>query len=261
MTSPIPASPSRRRAIGAMCACSGAAAAAPLLGANALRTLTLGALGVSGVAVSSSASAAPAAARTTLTADQALQRLMEANKAFVADKTPTPQLDRKRRLEIAQNQTPFAVLLSCSDSRVPPEVLFGQGLGDLFTVRVAGNTVSPEGLGSIEYAVAELGVPLIVVLGHERCGAVGAAVSIVRDGVSFPGAIGEMVGPILPAAIRARDEDGDWLDNAVRRNVVDVVERLKVSGKLLEDPLAAGKLKIVGGRYDLDDGHVDFFHR
>lgn len=260
MTNPTPASPSRRRALGAVCACTGAAVAAPLMGANALRTVALGALGVSGVAVSSAASAAPAAARTALTPDQALQRLMDANEAFVSDKPQAPQINRKRRLEIAQGQTPFAVLLSCSDSRVPPEVLFGQGLGDLFTVRVAGNTVSPEGLGSIEYAVAELGVPLIVVLGHERCGAVGAAVSIVRDGTSFPGAIGEMVSPIVPSAIRARDEKGDWLDNAVRRNVVDVVERLKVSGNLLEEPIAAGKLKIVGARYDLDDGKVDFFH-
>lgn len=261
MTTNTPASPGRRRAIGALCACGGAAAAAPWVGANAMRSLAIGSLGASGVAVSSAAGAAPAAARTTLTPDEALARLVEGNKAFLADKGASPQLDRKRRLEIARNQTPFAVLLSCSDSRVPPEALFGEGLGDLFVVRVAGNTVSPEGLGSIEYAVAELGVPLIVVLGHERCGAVAAAVSIVRDGASFPGAIGDMVAPILPAAIHARDEKGDWVDNAVRRNVVNVVERLKVSGKLLEDPIAAGKLKIVGARYDLDDGKVDFFHR
>jgi carbonic anhydrase len=261
MTRHTPASPARRRALGAMCACTGAAAAAPLLGANALRTLAAGALGTAGIAASAGAGAAPTSARTTLTADQALARLTEGNEAFLADETPPPPLNRQRRLEIARNQTPFAVLLSCSDSRVPPEALFGQGLGDLFIVRVAGNTVSQEGLGSIEYAVAELGVPLIVVMGHERCGAVGAAVSIVRDGASFPGAIGEMVGPILPAAIHARSEKGDWLDNAVRRNVVDVVERLKVSGKLIEEPLAAGKLKIVGARYDLDDGGVDFFHR
>lgn len=262
MSNPSPASPSRRRALGAVCACTSAAAAAPLLGANALRTLALGAAGAAGVAASASAVAAPAGTKTTttLTADEALQRLKDANAAFVSDQAPSPQLGRKRRLEIAKNQTPFAVLVSCSDSRVPPEALFGQGLGDLFIVRVAGNTVSAEGLGSIEYAVAELGVPLIVVMGHERCGAVAAAVSIVRDGTSFPGAIGEMVGPILPAAIRARSEEGDWLDNAVRRNVVDVVERLKISGKLLEDPIAAGKLKIVGARYDLDDGKVDFFH-
>lgn len=258
---PAPASRARRRALGAMCACGSAAVAAPLLGAQAMRTVALGA---SGLAVSSGAQAAPAspsAPRTTLSADEALDRLMKGNEAFLADNQPPAALSRKRRLEIAQNQAPFAVLVSCSDSRVPPEALFGQGLGDLFIVRVAGNTVSAEGLGSIEYAVAELGVPLIVVMGHERCGAVAAAVTIVRDGTSFPGAIGEMVGPILPAAIRARSEQGDWVDNAVRRNVVDVVERLKISGKLIEDPLATGKLRIVGARYDLDDGRVDFFHR
>lgn len=267
MLNQTPASPGRRQALGAMCACSGAAFAAPLLGANAVRSLALGAVGASGVIASARADAAPpataakAAPRTSLSADQALERLIKGNDAFLADRESPAPLGRKRRLEIAQTQTPFAVLVSCSDSRVPPEALFGQGLGDLFIVRVAGNTVSAEGLGSIEYAVAELGVPLIVVMGHERCGAVAAAVSIVRDGASFPGAIGEMVGPILPAAIRARDEEGDWVDNAVRRNVVDVVERLKISGKLLEDPIAAGRLKIVGARYDLDDGKVDFFHR
>ncbi|MDQ3205857.1 MAG: carbonic anhydrase [Pseudomonadota bacterium] len=196
-----------------------------------------------------------------MTADEALARLQEGNRKFLADEAEPPPQDHTRRLEIARNQTPFAVLVSCSDSRVPPEALFGQGLGDLFIVRVAGNTVSPEGLGSIEYAVAELGVPLVVVMGHERCGAVAAAVSVVKDGASFPGAIGSMVQPILPAAIHTRDEEGDWLDNAVRRNVVNVVERLKVSGKLIEDPIEQGKLRIVGARYDLDDGKVDFFHQ
>lgn len=108
--------------------------------------------------------------------------------------------------------------------------------------------------------MAELGVPLVVVMGHERCGAVAAALSVVKEGTNFPGAIGDMVEPILSAAINTRDQPGDWLDNAVRRNVVNVVEKLKISGKLIEDPLESGKLRIVGARYDLDDGKVDFFH-
>ncbi len=252
----------RRRALRAMCACTSAAAAAPWLGSAAVRGAAVGALGASGLALSSQAHAARAAgASPSLTPQQALAKLVEGNDLFLADKLPPLPRNRKRRLEIAKTQTPFAVLVSCSDSRVPPEALFGQGLGDLFIVRVAGNTVSQEGLGSIEYAIAELGVPLVVVMGHERCGAVAAAVSVVKDGTGFPGAIGNMVQPILPAAISARSDKGDWLDNAVRRNVVNVVEKLKISGKLIEDPIAAGKLMIVGARYDLDDGKVDFFHR
>lgn len=254
-----PESPHRRNALRAMCACTGAAAAAPLLGSTALRSLVLGATGTAGLAFAGVSSADTVT--QTITPDAALAMLVKGNDDFLADRLPPLPRNRARRLAIAKTQTPFAVLVSCSDSRVPPEVLFGQGLGDMFIVRVAGNTVSQEGLGSIEYAIAELGVPLVVVMGHERCGAVAAAVSVVRDGKYFPGAIGNMVQPILPAAISARSESGDWVDNAVRRNVVNVVEKLKISGKLIEDPIAAGKLKIVGARYDLDDGKVDFFHR
>lgn len=255
-------SPSRRGALRAMCACTGAAAAAPLFGGvTALRGLAAGVIGMGGLAAASNAQAAVDTKRTNLTPEQALARLVKGNDDFLADRSPPPPTNRKRRLAIAKTQTPFAVLVSCSDSRVPPEALFGQGLGDMFIVRVAGNSVSQEGLGSIEYAIAELGVPLIVVMGHERCGAVAAALSVVKDGTNFPGAIGNMVQPILTAARATRDMPGDWLDNAVRRNVVNVVEKLKISGKLIADPLASGKLIIVGARYDLDDGKVDFFHR
>jgi carbonic anhydrase len=251
----------RRDALRTMCACAGAALATPLMSVNAVRGLALGAGGAVALGAATSANAAPAKPGAGPTPDEALQRLMQGNRAFLDGKSQPLNDYAKRRGELAKSQSPFAVVVSCSDSRVPPEVLFGQGLGDVFVIRVAGNTVSPEGLGSIEYAVAELGAPLVVVLGHERCGAVAAAVSVVRDGADFPGAIGSMVQPILPAAIATRDTKEDWVDAAVRRNVVNVVERLKISGKLLEDPIAAGKLKIVGARYDLDDGEVDFFHR
>lgn len=238
----------RRQALGSLCGCGGAAMAARL-GAGAM-------LAGAGSAVA----AAPAATGKARTAAEALELLKEGNRLFLKGELP-PRIDSaQRRLEIAKSQSPFAVLVSCSDSRVPPEALFGRGLGDLFIVRVAGNTVSSEGQGSIEYAVAELGVPLVVVMGHERCGAVAAALSVVKDHTDFPGSIGEMVQPILPAAIATRDDPGDWLDNAIRRNVVNVVERLKVSGKLLQEPLASGALEIVGSRYDLDDGRVSFFH-
>ncbi len=252
----------RRDILGALCATGAAAVGAPLLRTVGARAAATGAVVAAGATVSSSAHAAapPASSKQALTPDQALDRLIKGNEAFLADKGAPPLLDRKRRLEIAKSQTPFAILVGCADSRVPPEALFGQGLGDLFIIRVAGNTVSQQGLGSIEYAVHILGVPLVVVMGHERCGAVDAAVSVVREGTVFPGAIGDMVQPILPAAITTRNEK-DWLDAAVRRNVVNVVEKLKISGKLVEDPIAKGRLKVVGARYDLDDGSVDFFHR
>lgn len=205
--------------------------------------------------------ALPVEVWTTLSPDEALQLLIAGNRSFMQGQLPDEPDNAKRRLEIAKSQAPFAVLVSCSDSRVPPELLFGRGLGDLFIVRVAGNTISQEGLGSIEYAVVELKVPLVLVMGHQRCGAVAAAVSVVNESASFPGAIGAMVEPILPAAIATRGEEGDWLDNAVRRNVVNVVEKLKMSGKLIEEPIAAGRLRVVGATYDLDDGSVDFFHR
>lgn len=249
-------SPARRRALSAMCACTGAAASAPLMGGGVLRTL------LAGVAASSAALPAVAAtAKSTMSPDQALDRLVQGNRQFLKGRLPPVINNAERRLQIAKSQSPFAVLVSCSDSRVPPEVLFGVGLGELFIIRVAGNSVSQEGLGSIEYAVAELGVPLVLVMGHERCGAVAAALSVVKDHTIFPGAIGDMVQPILPAAITTRDDPGDWLDNAVRRNVINVVDKLRISGKLIEAPIAEGKLRIVGARYDLDDGNVDFFHQ
>ena len=198
-------------------------------------------------------------ARTGLSPDQALALLKEGNQKFVTDAPFRGVQGRERRVEIARGQTPFAVLVGCSDSRVPPELLFGRGLGELFIYRVAGNTVDRAALGSIEYAVAELGVPLVLVLGHERCGAVAAAVSVVEKNTIFPGAIGEMVEPIVPAVLRARSQPGDLLDNAVRENVRGVVGRLRQEGPILSSAIGAGKLRIVGARYDLDDGAVDFF--
>jgi len=194
-----------------------------------------------------------------MTPDQALAALKEGNDKYVTDAPYRRVGDRDRRLEIARSQAPFAVLVSCSDSRVPPELLFGRGLGELFIVRNAGNTVDTTALGSIQYAIAELGVPLVLVLGHERCGAVEAAVKVVKENATFPGAIGQMVEPIVPAVIRAQSQAGDLLDNSVRENVRRTVQRLRTSDTLLAEPLKAGKLKIVGARYDLDDGDVDFF--
>ncbi len=192
------------------------------------------------------------------TPDEALEILKKGNQEFLAGNANPETASARRRLEIASGQKPFTILVGCSDSRVSPEILFGRRLGELFIVRNAGNVVDLAALGSIEYGVLELAIPLIIVLGHEKCGAVEAAVSIVEENTEFPGSIGAMVAPILPAVLAMREEPGDLLDNAVRENVRRIVERLSNSEDVLTEPLEAGRLKIVGARYDLDSGEVDF---
>lgn len=200
---------------------------------------------------------------TRLTADQALAKLKQGNADLLDNKTKAPLLNQGRRLEIARSQAPFAILVGCSDSRVPPELLFNTGLGELFIVRNAGNTVDTVALGSIQYGALVLGAPLIVVLGHERCGAVEAALSVVEKNATYPGSIGQMIEPIIPAVLRAKSAGGlqgdALLDAAIRQNVQRTVERLRQSEPSLIEPLREGKLKVVGARYDLDDGTVDFF--
>lgn len=142
--------------------------------------------------------------------------------------------------------------MSCSDSRVPPEIIFDQGLGDLFVIRLAGNILDDAALGSLEYAVEHLGVKYIMVLGHERCGAVDAAVK----GGEIPGHIGSLVEAIQPAVEKVKNLPGDLLDNAVRANVTLVVQQLKSSGPIIEELVKKGALTIAGARYDLDDGEV-----
>lgn len=198
--------------------------------------------------------------KTTLTPDQALELLKEGNRKFLTDSPVRAAVGRQRRLEIARGQAPFAAYVTCSDSRVSPELLFGRGLGELFIIRNAGNTVDTVALGSIEYAVAELGVPLVVVMGHERCGAVAAAASVVRENATFPGAIGRMIEPIVPAVLKAQAQPGDLVENSIRENVRRVVNQLRTAtDPLLLDPQRQGKLKVVGAYYDLDTGTVDFF--
>jgi carbonic anhydrase len=196
-----------------------------------------------------------------LTPDAALALLKEGNRQFLSGQPVRPQLtSQERRAALAVEQRPFCVLVGCSDSRVSPEVLFGRGLGDLFIVRNAGNVVDLAAMGSIEYGVAVLGAPLIVVLGHERCGAVQAAINVVENDQVYPGSIGQMIEPIIPAVLRARRQGlDDLLDRSVRANVDRVVARLRATEQMLAEPQRAGRLKIVGARYDLDDGSVAFF--
>jgi carbonic anhydrase len=183
--------------------------------------------------------------------DAALKQLMAGNQRFVQHQPQYPDQSAKRVQEVAQTQHPFATILSCADSRVPAEIVFDQGIGDLFDVRIAGNIATPEALGSIEYAVALLGTPLLMVLGHERCGAVTAAV----QNEALPGSISTFVNAILPAVKRVSKQPGDAVDNAVTANVQYQMEQLQRS-PLLKERLQSGKLKLVGGRYDLDTGTV-----
>lgn len=235
--------------------------------------LSLGAAGIGAAALlpslgasTSAAAAAPAAAvpKTMLTPAQALARLMDGNRRFVADQANPSDLTAQRRLALARGQGPFAALVGCADSRVGPEHLFGAGLGELFIVRTAGNYVDDAGHGSLAYAVAALGVPLIVVLGHERCGAVDAATKLVVNNEQLPPSLTRMVQPILPAVIEARaaSGSGDLTERAIHQNVRHVTRGLRQNtDPLMADPLRTGKLMVVGAYYDLDTGRVDFFDR
>lgn len=183
-----------------------------------------------------------------------VKKLADGNKRYVSSKMIHPDQTSARRIAVANEQHPFAVVLSCSDSRVPPEVIFDQGIGDLFVIRVAGNVVDNASLGSIEYAVEHLNVKLIVVLGHERCGAVGAAVK----GGEVPGHIRFLVEAIQPAVEKAKQLPGDVVENAVRTNVQNVVMQLKTSEPVIKEFVHEKKIEIIGARYDLDDGSVTF---
>lgn len=193
----------------------------------------------------------------SMTADAALAELKAGNARYVAGKELTPALDAARRQELAKGQHPFAIVLSCSDSRVPPELLFNQGLGDLFVVRVAGNVADKVELGSLEYAAEHLQAPLVMVLGHKKCGAVQAT----ADGAKAEGNLGAVVRQIAPAVAVARKagKSGDELvAAAVTENVQEVAGNLSARSPVLRRLIASGKLKVAAGVYDLATGEVEF---
>ena len=205
------------------------------------------------------AACAPALAPTegsVTNADEALQRLMEGNERYVANKSTDLNESQSRRAELAQGQNPFATIFSCVDSRVPPELVFDRGLGDLFVIRTAGHVIDNAVLGSLEFGVAELKIPLLMVLGHEKCGAVKATVEAVEKNATAEGDINWLVEGIRPAVEEVKSQSGDLLDNAVKANVTLTVERLKGSA-ILSEALEKSELQIVGGRYDLDTGMVE----
>lgn len=194
------------------------------------------------------------------TAEEALGELLAGNARFAEGRPTSPRRTPADFRELAEGQNPFAVIVGCADSRVAPEILFDVGKGDIFIVRVAGNVLNGAGpviKGSIEYAVAELNVPLVVVLGHSKCGAVKAAMAHLDAKDSLPGAINDLVELIKPAVAESKGEPGDPLDNAIRRNVVIGVERLRKLEPIVGPRVKEGKLRIAGGVYDLRTGKVN----
>ncbi len=215
--------------------------------------------GLAAGAVLSSAGLAvgqPAAARDPASV---LARLAEGNRRFIRGELAHPGRKPEDFAPLAEGQAPLAIIVGCADSRVSPELVFDQGVGDLFVVRVAGNVVSGAGpfiKGSVEFAVAELGARLIVVLGHEACGAVKAAVAHIDANDTLPGAIRGLVEVIRPAAQAVRGKPGDKIENAIRANVELGVERLKGLDPILSDLVKKGELKVVGAVYELRTGEV-----
>jgi carbonic anhydrase len=194
-------------------------------------------------------------APSTGNADEALKLLQAGNERFVAGKlnSVTAEELTQRRSELAKGQKPFAVVVCCSDSRVGPELVFDQELGNIFVVRTAGQVLDAAGIGSIEYAVAHLGSRLILVLGHEHCGAVAAAVADAKE----PGHIADIIKAIRPAVEKSKGEAGDAVDNAVAANVQDGVAKLKKDHPILADKVKDGSLKIIGGVLSLNSGKVN----
>lgn len=187
--------------------------------------------------------------------EQALKRLWKGNQRYAANRSTLDE-SPQRRIDVAHGQKPFATIFSCVDSRVPPELIFDQGLGDLFVIRTAGQVLDKAVLGSLEFGVAELHIPVIVVLGHEYCGAVKAAMDVIeRHGVA-EAEIEYLVEALAPAVERGRQAGEDVWDHAVRAQVELLVEELKRSA-ILATEVATGRLKIVGAWYNLETGLVD----
>lgn len=197
-----------------------------------------------------------------ITPAKALQNLRDGNGSFVLGNRLPYRIDKDYRQELAKGQLPYASIICCSDSRAAPEQIFQAGLGQLFVVRNAGTSIAnPQALGSIEYSVHEWAVPLIVVLGHTKCGAVKEAIKIVKSNAVFPPTLEALLLPLLPAVLATREENvEDWIDKAVRENVRRIARTLRSCDQpILYPPQRTGKLKVVGAVYDLKEGVVDFF--
>ncbi len=234
----------------------------PTISMSRRRALTGGgAVAIAGVsALATTAGIAPfvreASAQTPATADEALEMLMEGNARYVSGET-LPRDFAADRATLAQGQAPFAAILGCANSRVAPELAFDQSRGQLFVVRIAGNTLNTDNLASLEYSVAVLGSPLIMVLGHSNCGAIGAAIDVVKNGTELPGHLPGLIDPIKPAVEAVLDQPGDLLTNAIEENVRLTVAQIAGAAPIVSAAVASGKVKVVGAVYDLATGKVE----
>ena len=212
-------------------------------------------IGVAATVVMQPSTVAAATASPRMTGAEALLALRAGYRRYKAGQSIHTDY-REQRAQTASEQHPFAILLTCSDSRVPPEILFDQGIGDLFVIRVAGNVADSVGLGSIEYGVATFACPLVVVLGHTNCGAVKAAVDALEHHERAPGAIESIVQQIIPAANSARNEKGDLYVNATKANAIGVAAGLRATEPIIAPAVREKRLTIAAGLYSLKTGSV-----
>ena len=218
------------------------------------RFLSLAAAGLAATALPR-----PSRAATTLTPDQALARLKEGNQKFLTAPQVCEADLAQQRAGVAQAQSPWAAILTCSDSRVSPELIFGGvGLGELFVARNAGNMADTATMGTIEYGTEHLGAPLVVVLGHQRCGAVAAACEVATTHAKLPGAIGPMVQAIVPAALAMKGKPGDFIENTARESARRTAKRIADTSHIIEHLRHEGRVKVVYALYSLDTGAVEF---
>jgi carbonic anhydrase len=194
----------------------------------------------------------PVIAQNNITPDQALQLLIEGNQRFVQARREKPNQTWTRIAAVAPSQEPFAAILGCADSRVPAEIIFDRGFGDLFVDRVAGNVATPEEIGSLEFGTLILGAKVLMVLAHERCGAVKAAI----EGGQLPGHIGSLTESIMPAVDSTRNQPGDRVENACKANAILQANRLKAS-PVISDLINQNRMRVVPAYYDLDTGAVE----
>jgi carbonic anhydrase len=193
--------------------------------------------------------------QSAVSPEEAISKLKEGNDRFASGKLQHPRQTTERRRELPSDQYPFAIVISCSDSRVPSEIVFDQGLGDLFICRVAGHVINNEIFGSVEYAVEYLGVRLILVLGHEHCGAVQAARETVAAKGKALGHIESLVAAMKPAVDATANDD---LEATVKANIRHVVNALRSSTPVLKGKVDSGEVQVIGGYYNLDTGSVSF---
>ncbi len=186
-----------------------------------------------------------------MTPQEAIERLMAGNERFATGQPHNPRRDPVHRKGLLSGQAPYAAIHACGDSRVPPEILFDAGLGELFVTRVAGNVLGPQVVGSVEYAVGHLHVPLVVVLGHSSCGAVAATISTLESGGPAPGSLDDLVRAIAPAVRPGMDPD-----EVAKANVALVVEQLRGDDAIIGPAVRSGQTRVVGMFYHMDDGRV-----